>query len=48
MASEALGDYRYSIKRSLYIKDVIFTFSDAMIQMNDIDTLDRINAIDLL
>jgi uncharacterized secreted protein with C-terminal beta-propeller domain len=42
------GDYRYSIKRSLYIKDVIFTFSDAMIQMNDMETLDRINAIELL
>jgi hypothetical protein len=42
------GDYRYSIKRSLFIEDVIFTFSDAMIQMNDMETLDMINTIDLL
>jgi inhibitor of cysteine peptidase len=42
------GDYQYSIKRSLYINDVIYTFSDAMIQMNDMNSLDEINSIQLI
>lgn len=42
------GDYRYSITRSLYIDDVIYTFSDAMIQMNNMSTLQEINSINLL
>jgi inhibitor of cysteine peptidase len=42
------GDYRYSISRSLYIEDVLYTFSDAMIQMNDMNTLDEINSINLI
>ena len=42
------GDYRYSITRSLYIEDVIYTFSDAMIQMNNMNTLNEINSINLI
>ena len=42
------GDYRYSITRSLYIEDVIYTFSDAMIQMNDMSTLNEINSLNLI
>ncbi|MDG6229404.1 MAG: beta-propeller domain-containing protein [Candidatus Thermoplasmatota archaeon] len=38
-------DYSYSIKRSLYIEDVIYTVSDAMIQMNMMDDLSYINSI---
>jgi uncharacterized secreted protein with C-terminal beta-propeller domain len=41
------GDYRYSIKRSLFIEDVIYTISDAMIKLNDIDTLNELNKIQL-
>ena len=41
-------DYQYSIKRSLYIGDVIYTLSDAMIQMNDMNSLDEINSILLI
>ena len=41
-------DYRYTIQRSLFINNVIYTISDAMIQMNDIETLDKINEIDLI
>ncbi len=39
------GDYSYSIKRSLYIEDVIYTISDAMVQMNDMQDLNEINHI---
>lgn len=39
------GDYSYSIKRSLYIGDVIYTISDAMVQMNDMQDLNEINHI---
>ncbi len=42
-----MGDYSYSIKRSLYIEDVLYTISDAMIKMNDLVTLDEIARISL-
>ena len=41
------GDYGYSIKRSLFIEDVIYTISDSMIKMNDMDTLNELNKISL-
>jgi len=41
------GDYGYSIKRSLFIEDVIYTISDSMIKMNDMETLNEINSIPL-
>jgi len=53
---EAAGpgeDYYYywspfSVTRSLYIGDVLYTISDAMIKMNDLATLDYINEVELL
>jgi uncharacterized secreted protein with C-terminal beta-propeller domain len=39
------GDYSYSIKRSLFIEDVIYTISDAMIKINYMDSLNEINSI---
>ena len=40
--------YGYSIKRSLFIKDIIYTISDSIIQMNDMKTLDKIISINLI
>jgi hypothetical protein len=37
----------YAIERSLYIGDVLYTLSDRMIKMNDIDSLEQIGAITL-
>jgi uncharacterized secreted protein with C-terminal beta-propeller domain len=42
-----VGDYRYSIKRSLYIEDVLYTISDAMVKINDLNSLAEIASIDL-
>lgn len=41
------GDYSYSIKRSLFIENVIYTISDSMVKMNDMQTLNEINSISL-
>jgi len=40
-----IGDYGHSVKRSLYIDDVIYTVSDSMVQMNDMQDLSEINQI---
>lgn len=40
-------DYGYSIKRTLYIGDVLYTISDNMVKMNDLGDLSEINSIDL-
>jgi len=37
----------YSIKRSLYIGNVLYTISDNTIKMNDLENLNEINIIDL-
>jgi uncharacterized secreted protein with C-terminal beta-propeller domain len=37
----------YSVKRSLYIDGVLYTVSDKMIKMNDLDDLNEINKIEL-
>jgi hypothetical protein len=42
-----LASSPYSIERSLYIGDVLYTISDRMIKMNDIDSLEQIGAIQL-
>jgi inhibitor of cysteine peptidase len=42
--------YCYSpltVQRSLYIGDVLYTISESMIKMNDLDTLDYINGLEL-
>lgn len=36
-----------SITRSLYIGDVLYTLSDKMLQLNDLDTLQKIKALEL-
>jgi uncharacterized secreted protein with C-terminal beta-propeller domain len=36
-----------SIKRSLYMDDALYTISDAMVQMNDLESLKRINRVRL-
>ena len=38
------GDY--SIKRSLYIDDVLYTLSDSRLQLNDLDDLSRLKALE--
>jgi len=37
----------YSIQRSLYVDDVLYTISDAKIKMNDLENLDYINEVQL-
>jgi inhibitor of cysteine peptidase len=39
--------YSFSVKRSLYIGDVLYTISDAMIKMNRLENLDYINEVEL-
>ena len=39
------GEYGYSIIRSLYIDNVIYTLSNAMIMMNDMDDLSELNSL---
>jgi len=41
-------DYNYKITRSLYIDDILYTISNAMIKSNNITDLKEIFAIDLL
>jgi uncharacterized secreted protein with C-terminal beta-propeller domain len=41
-------DYGNSIKRTLYIDDVLYTISDNMVKMNNLDTLSEINSIELV
>jgi uncharacterized secreted protein with C-terminal beta-propeller domain len=41
-------DYSFSIKRSLFIEDVIYTISDSMVKMNDLDTLYELNNLNLI
>ena len=40
-------DYGYSIKRSLYIDDVLYTLSDNMVKMNSLEDLSEINSLNL-
>jgi uncharacterized secreted protein with C-terminal beta-propeller domain len=37
----------FAVERSLYIDDVLYTISDAKIKMNDLETLDYINEVEL-
>ncbi|MEM7821364.1 MAG: beta-propeller domain-containing protein [Candidatus Aenigmatarchaeota archaeon] len=45
--TEEYYDYLSRIKRSLYIDDVLYTFSDRMIKMNELTDLKEINGIEL-
>lgn len=40
-------DYQYDVKRSLFMDDVLYTLSDAMLKMNSLINLDSINSLDL-
>lgn len=40
-------DSKYSIKRSLYMDDTLYTISDGMVKMNDLDYLYEINKVRL-
>jgi len=40
-------DYENSIKRTLYIDNVLYTISDNMVKMNNLNTLDEINSVSL-
>lgn len=40
-------DYQSRIKRSLFMEDVLYTISEKMLKMNNLDTVDEINSIDL-
>ena len=43
-----MDNYGNSIKRTLYIEDVLYTVSDNMVKMNDLETLEEINNITLV
>jgi len=43
-----VGNYGNSIKRTLYIEDVLYTVSDNMVKMNDLETLEEINSATLM
>jgi len=51
IADPEQGDYYYyspfAVERSLYIDDVLYTISQAKIKMNDLETLDYINEVEL-
>jgi len=38
----------YSVKRSLYIDNVLYTISDKMVKMNSLENLEKINEVELL
>ncbi len=38
--------YDEQIQRSLYIEDVLYTMSDAMLKLNDLDSLEELNVIE--
>ena len=41
-------DYGDSIKRTLFIEDVLYTISDNFVKMNSLDDLSEINVIELV
>ena len=43
-----MDNYVNSIKRTLYIESVLYTVSDNMVNMNDLETLEEINSITLV
>jgi len=53
-SNESLGGYYWywdsdtTIERSLYIGNTLYTISDSMIKMNDLNTLEDINSIELI
>jgi len=47
MKSGYYFDSQYSVKRSLYIDDVLYTLSDKMIKMNDLNNLQEIKTLEL-
>jgi len=49
-SSDYWGGYRYydnTVKRSLYIDDNLYTFSNNYIKVNDLDTMDEVESISL-
>jgi len=41
-------DYGNSIKRTLYIEDVLYTISDNMVKMNSLEDISEINSVELI
>ena len=40
-------DSKYQIQRSLFMDDVLYTFSNSMLKANDLSTIDELNSIEL-
>jgi len=40
-------EYRYQVQRILYIEDVLYTVSEAKVKMNDMETLQLLNEVEL-
>jgi len=43
-----IGSYGNSIKRTLYVNDVLYTVSDNMVKMNDLNSLSELNTVELV
>ena len=41
------GEYEYNVKRAIYIKDILYTFSPARIISYKLDSLEQIQQVDL-
>ena len=48
MKSGFYFESEYSVERSLYIDDVLYTISNGMIKMNSLEDLEEINRVELL
>jgi hypothetical protein len=45
--SDWYSSYWYSVKRSLYIENVLYTISNGLVKMNDLANLSEINSAQL-
>lgn len=45
--TESWYDYQHDVKRSMYMDDVLYTLSNAMVKMNSLINLEEINSVDL-
>jgi len=46
-ARDSYYSYDYSVKRSLYISNVLYTISDKLVKMNNMEDLSEISEIEL-
>ena len=47
ISHESGGSWAHSVRRSLYIEDVLYTISQSMIKMNDLGDLEPVGSVKL-